>query len=48
MSETAVFEPKINETCIVIWDQNDGKNWYFLSGTKVMDKNGILQCADSM
>ena len=48
MSETTAFEPKINEICIVIWDQSDGRKWYLLSGTKEKDENGIWQCADSM
>ena len=37
MSETAAFEPKINETCIVIWEKSDGQKCYLLLGTKVMD-----------
>ena len=27
-SETVAFEPKVNEPCIVIWDQIDGRKWY--------------------
>ena len=37
MSETAAFEPKINEICIVIWEKSDGKKCYLLLGTKVID-----------
>ena len=37
MSETAAFEPKINETCIVLWEKSDGQKCYLLLGTKVMD-----------
>ena len=42
MSETAVFEPKISEPCIVIWDQSDGCKWYLAIFRQRLDATHLL------
>ena len=41
-SETAAFEPKINEPCIVIWDQSDGRKWYLAMCRQHVDATHFL------
>ena len=41
-SETAAFEPKINEPCIVIWDQSDGRKWYLTMCRQHVDATHFL------
>ena len=41
-SETAAFEPKMNEPFIVIWDQNDGRKWYFAMCRQRVDATHFL------
>lgn len=41
-SETAVFEPKINEPCIVIQDQSDGQKQYLSMYRQCVDATNFL------
>ena len=41
-SEAAVFEPNINEPCIVIWDQSDGQKWYLATCRQHVDATHLL------
>ena len=42
MSETAVFEPKINGSCIAIWDQSDGHKQYLAMCRQHLDATHFL------
>ena len=42
MSENAASEPKINETCIVIWDQSDGRKWCLAMYRQYVDATHFL------
>ena len=44
MYQSNNFEPKINDPCIVIWDEQDGRKW-FVAVLKVSELTALFHGA---
>ena len=40
--EQSEFDPKINETCMVIWNENNGRKWFVAMCHKCADSTYLL------